>query len=74
MLLDLLLDSSSHAKLVQSASGMFADPDKDQPDWKTCVDNRDCGVFVSWDPPAKYENNLSIFFIFNDSNCFVFIT
>ncbi|EFX68033.1 hypothetical protein DAPPUDRAFT_203413 [Daphnia pulex] len=53
MLLDLLLDGSSHAKLVQSAAGMFADPDKDQPDWKTCVDNRDCGVFVSWDPPAK---------------------
>jgi hypothetical protein len=53
MLLDLLLDGSSHTKLVQSAAGMFADPDKDQPDWKTCVDNRDCGVFVSWDPPAK---------------------
>ncbi|XP_046462363.1 N-alpha-acetyltransferase 25, NatB auxiliary subunit-like [Daphnia pulex] len=53
MLLDLLLDGNSHTKLVQSAAGMFADPDKDQPDWKTCVDNRDCGVFVSWDPPAK---------------------
>lgn len=52
MLLDLLLESNTHAKLVQIAGGMYVDPDKDQPNWQACVDNRDCGVFVSWDPPA----------------------
>lgn len=53
MLLDLLFDSSNHAKLIQTASGMFADSNKDQPVWSACVDNRDCRIFVSWDPPAK---------------------
>ncbi|KZS15079.1 Phagocyte signaling-impaired protein [Daphnia magna] len=66
MLLDLLLDSSSHSKLVQTAGGMFADPDKDQPDWKTCVDNRDCGVFVSWDPPSKNLHDDIVKTTFND--------
>lgn len=63
MLLDMLLESSSHAKLVQTAEGMFADPDKDQPDWKACVDNRDCGVFVSWDPPSKYLALVHLLFL-----------
>lgn len=64
MLLDLFASTdgggqNALAKLAQTASGMFADPDKDQADWGTgptggCVDNRDCTVFVSWDPPSKY--------------------
>ena len=56
MLLEILLDSTSHAKLIQTAKGMFVDPgdsSKDQPDWSKCVDNRDIGIFISWDPSSK---------------------
>ena len=54
MLLDLLTDSgTSQAGLVAAASGMHADPYLDQPDWAACFDNRDCDVFVAWDPPSK---------------------
>jgi N-terminal acetyltransferase B complex non-catalytic subunit len=52
MLLD-LLEVNSHSRMVQMASSMSADPDKDQPKWDTLVDNRDLKIFVSWDPPSK---------------------
>lgn len=61
MLLDLLMEGgNTQAGLVQTASGMHADPRLDQPDWSTdkvggggCFDNRDCAVFVTWNPPSK---------------------
>ena len=60
MLLDLLTESKhNQTGLIQVASGMYADSQLDQPNWSTdpaengCVDNRDCAVFVTWDPPSK---------------------
>jgi len=65
MLLEILLDCNSHAQLVQTADGMFADPTKDQPDWNACVDNRDIGIFTSWAPPSKLVDGNMIEKTFN---------
>jgi hypothetical protein len=76
MLLDLLLaDASSlphngsgssaaagRARLINTAAGMYADPDKDQPsNWSSLVDNRDCSILISWHPPQSVATSFHFF-------------
>ena len=62
MLLDLLL-AESPGKLLNTAVGMYADADKDQPDdWSGLVDNRDCSIYISWHTPQQSVHFIPFYF------------